>query len=160
MRYSIPRAPLKRRTNAASDSAGSPGRSGVARLLVPKIGLDTVVVEGTTAQALLMGPGHMENTAFPGTEGNSVIAAHRDTFFRRLGELRRGDSIYLESSDDLYHYTVTGTRVVEPGDLSVVKPTADALVTLITCYPIRYVGPAPRRLVVVAQLKPTRTNPG
>jgi sortase A len=130
-----------------------PARGAVARLLVPKIDLDAVVVEGTTPQALRLGPGHLAGTALPGMAGNSVIAAHRDTFFRRLGEMMPGDSIYVEGREGLREYTVTATRVVQPNDVTVLRTSANPHLTLITCYPIRYLGPAPRRFVVTARLK-------
>jgi LPXTG-site transpeptidase (sortase) family protein len=128
------------------------GNRALAKLMIPKIGLDAVVVEGTTREALLLGPGHLKNSSFPGGAGNLVIAAHRDTFFRRLNQLVRGDSIYVDGGDGLYPYTVTETKIVEPLDTSAVSPSNDVRLTLITCYPIHYLGPAPKRLVVIALL--------
>lgn len=125
----------------------------LARLVVPKIHLDVAVVEGTSRKALLAGPGHLVNTALPGDKGNAVLAGHRDTFFRRLGELMRGDSIGLERAGKQYFYEVTGTEIVEPGDTQVLSASSPYQLTLITCYPFHYLGPAPKRYVVFAQLK-------
>jgi sortase A len=124
----------------------------LVRLTIAKIGLDAVIVEGTSRKSLKLGPGHMEGSAVPGYSGNSVIVAHRDTFFRHLDELRAGDEIYLRRQGEVYRFDVTGRRVVEPTDLSALRTSASAQLTLITCYPTHYVGPAPKRLVVVARL--------
>ncbi len=124
----------------------------LTRLTIPRIDLDSVVVEGTDRKALLLGPGHMEATVLPGLTGNSVITGHRDTFFRHIYELDKGDSILVQRGGKTFEYQVTGKKVVEPDDLSVVRPTNDARLTLITCYPIYYIGPAPKRLVVFAKL--------
>lgn len=126
--------------------------NGLTRLVIPKIDLDAIVLEGTSHRSLLLGPGHLKSTALPGTPGNSVIAAHRDTFFRHVYELKPGDDIYVERSGKKYHYVVTAKRIVLPTDLSVLEPTSDVQLTLITCYPIYYVGPAPKRLVIFASL--------
>jgi sortase A len=124
----------------------------LSRLTIAKINLDAVIVEGTSRKSLKLGPGHMEDSAVPGSSGNSVIVAHRDTFFRHLDELQEGDGIYLRRQGEVYRFEVAGRRVVEPTDLSVLRQSPSAQLTLITCYPTHYVGPAPKRLVVVARL--------
>jgi LPXTG-site transpeptidase (sortase) family protein len=125
---------------------------GLTRLTVPRIDLDSIVVEGTSHRALLLGPGHMRTTPAPGEAGNSVISGHRDTFFRHLHELDRGDTLIVQRGGKTFRYQVTGKKVVEPDDLSVIRPAKDAELTLITCYPTYYVGPAPKRLVVFSRL--------
>jgi sortase A len=146
--------------NTSVLSSGRP-REGLARIQIPKIGLDAVIVEGTSHSALLRGPGHVLNTALPGEPGNTVIAAHRDTFFRRLAELDPGDSVYLDGGRSQYRYVVDRATIVDPSDISVLQGSSESRLTLITCYPIRYVGPAPKRLVVRATLddEPARTAP-
>src|SRR6266568_4757812 len=134
-----------------SPAAATAGSSDLVRLVIPKIHLSAVVVEGTSRKALLVGPGHVANTARPGDTGNAVLAGHRDTFFRHLGELLRGDPIYVERRGKVYEYQVTDTKVVEPREISVLKPFAGNQLTLITCYPVHYIGPAPKRLIVFAQ---------
>src|SRR5262249_13937678 len=84
--------------------------------------------------------------------GNAVITAHRDTFFRHIFELEKGDEINIQRDGQVYRYEVTGKKVVAPTDLSVIRPTPDAQLTLITCYPTYYIGPAPERLVVFSKL--------
>jgi len=125
---------------------------GLTRLSVPKIDLESVVVEGTTRKKLLLGPGHLTETPLPGTTGNSVITAHRDTFFRNIHELEKGDTVLVQRDGKTYRYQVFGKKVVEPDDMSVVRPVKDSQLTLITCYPTYYIGPAPKRLVVFSRL--------
>jgi sortase A len=80
------------------------------------------------------------------------LAAHRDTFFRRLGEIRPNDEVRLVTAEGTFDYRVEGTRIVEPRDTWVLAPTEGPVLTLVTCYPFRYVGSAPQRFVVRARL--------
>ena len=127
-------------------------REQVTRLSIPSIDMDAIVVEGTTNRQLAIAPGHMTDTPAPGENGNSVITAHRDTFFRHIYDLNKGDEIVVRRGGKSFQYVVDRKYVVKPSDISVLKPTADARLTLITCYPTYYVGPAPERLVVTAKL--------
>lgn len=125
---------------------------GLTRISVPKIDLDSVVVEGTSEKALLLGPGHMTDTPVPGEAGNVVITGHRDTFFRHIHELQKGDTVVVQRDGKTFRYEVTGKKIVDPNDVSVLQPTKDSRMTLITCYPTFYIGPAPKRLVVFSKL--------
>jgi sortase A len=124
----------------------------LVRLTIAKIKPDAVIVEGTSRKSLKLGPGHMQDSPLPGYSGNAVIVAHRDTFFRHLDELQEGDETYLRRRSEVYRFEVTGRRIVLPTDLSALRQSPSAQLTLITCYPTHYVGPAPKRLVVVARL--------
>jgi LPXTG-site transpeptidase (sortase) family protein len=124
----------------------------LTRLQIPKIQVDAIVVEGASRRELSEGPGHMKQTAQPGESGNAVITAHRDTFFRHIYELNKGDQIQVRRSGRTFTYEVTGRRIVMPEDISVIKPTDNPQLTLITCYPTYYIGPAPKRLVVFSKL--------
>jgi len=124
----------------------------LTKLSIPKINLRDVVIEGISTRSLLSGPAHMTGTAAPGANGNTVIAGHRDTFFRHIHSLRYGDDVYLSNGGKQYHYVVRSRKVVQPTDLSVLGQTSDAELTLITCYPTHAIGPASRRLIVVARL--------
>ena len=124
----------------------------LTRVVIPKIGMDAIVVEGASRKALSAGPGHMKETAMPGEPGNAVITAHRDTFFRHIYELNKGDQIQVRRNGRTFTYEVTGKKIVMPEDVSVIKPTTDSRLTLITCYPTYYIGPAPQRLVVFSRL--------
>jgi len=123
-----------------------------ARLSIPKIGLDVMVVEGTRKEDLLKGPGHLAGSAAPGASDNCIIAAHRDLHFRKLGLLRPGDLIRLSAGGKGLEYRVESAHVIPPDDTSALAPSRDALLTLITCYPFRFVGPAPKRYLVRARL--------
>ena len=136
----------------ASSAASTAVDDGLTRVSIPKINLDVIVVEGTNHKALRLGPGHLKNTPAPGELGNSVISAHRDTFFRHIYELAKGDRIDVTRDGHDYIFEVTGKKIVQPDDLSVVKNSTDARLTLITCYPTYYIGPAPERLVVISKL--------
>lgn len=126
--------------------------SSLTRLTIPKINLDSFVVEGTSHKALLHGPGHLKSSAEPGQPGNVVISAHRDTFFRHVFELEKGDQVHLEHGGKTAIYEVTGKRVVDPDDVEVLRQTKEPRLTLITCYPTYYIGPAPQRAIVIAKL--------
>jgi LPXTG-site transpeptidase (sortase) family protein len=125
---------------------------GLTRVEIPKIDLDAIVVEGTTWKKLRVGPGRITSTAHPGEKGNAVITAHRDTFFRHIGDLKMNDEILIRRNGELLKFAVTGRKIVQPTDLSVLKPTKQPTLTLITCYPIYFIGPAPERLIVTAKL--------
>ena len=142
------------RQNAARTAStySVPAVDELTRLSVPKIGLDAVIVEGTSYRQLKVAPGHITGTSVPGENGNSVISAHRDTFFRHIYELQKGDDILVRRGGQVYKFQVTGKRIVGPDDVSVLKPTPDTELTLLTCYPIYYIGPAPERLVVFSKL--------
>jgi sortase A len=124
----------------------------LTRVVIPKIGLDAIVVEGASRKELSEGPGHMKQTAMPGQTGNAVITGHRDTFFRHIYELVKGDRIQVRRAGSVFTYEVTGKKIVMPEDVSVIRQTPDPQLTLITCYPTYYIGPAPKRLVVFSKL--------
>jgi sortase A len=124
----------------------------LTRVVIPKIGLDAIVVEGASRKELSEGPGHMKQTAMPGQTGNAVITGHRDTFFRHIYELVKGDRIQVRRAGSVFTYEVTGKKIVMPEDVSVIRQTSDPQLTLITCYPTYYIGPAPKRLVVFSKL--------
>jgi sortase A len=126
----------------------------LTKLSIPRIHLEDVVLEGASQHSLLLGPAHLEGSAEPGSLGNAVIAGHRDTFFRRIHSLRYGDDIYVLRGERRFHYRVRARKIVEPTDLSVLRPTKDGELTLITCYPTHAIGPAPQRLIVVAKMAP------
>ncbi|MBV9507604.1 MAG: class D sortase [Acidobacteriia bacterium] len=129
----------------------------VAKLEIPRLGAALYVVEGTDKHDLRLGPGHMVGTALPGADGNCVIAGHRDTHFRVLKDVRRGDDLILETGSQRFVYTVKDTAVVDPTNTHALQPTRGAVVNLITCYPFYYVGNAPKRFIVEAELVPPQS---
>jgi sortase A len=126
----------------------------VGRLEIPRLNLSTVVFEGADSDVLERGAGHLPDTALPGKRGNTVLAAHRDTFFRPLRGIRIGDRVKFHQSKGDHVYIVKSARVVEPNEVDVLNPTAEPELTLVTCYPFRFIGPAPERFVVRAVLAP------
>ena len=124
----------------------------VARLRIPRLGGEWYVVEGTEDAELRLGPGHLPGTAFPGEKGNCVIAGHRDTQFRKLKDIKKGDEIVLTTSIGESRYRVTGYDIVKPTDTRSIQDTPNAMLNLVTCYPFYYVGNAPKRFIVHAEL--------
>ena len=100
--------------------------------------------------ALRRAAGHIKGTALPGTSGNVGIAGHRDTLFRPLRHIRQDDVITLTTLQGLYRYRVVSTKVVSPYDVAVLNPDGREILTLVTCYPFHFVGPAPDRFIVRA----------
>jgi sortase A len=125
---------------------GSP----IAALSIPRVQLSAAVLHGSDARTLRHGPGHLENTAYPGDTGNVVIAGHRDSFFWPLRNIRLGDDIFLDTPEGRFHYQVTSLRVVNPRDISVLAQGEAPVLTLITCYPFQVLGRAPDRFIVRA----------
>jgi sortase A len=144
------RAVIDARMNASHDPAwtasiGTP----VARLVIPKIDLDEVVVEGVGEPQLRAGPGHMPGTVLPGSAGTSVISAHRDRHFHGLAGIAVGDTVVTESAGGRTVWAVERVRVVD-ADARVLRASPTAKLVLTTCWPIRYFGPAPDRLIIEA----------
>src|SRR5687767_11059826 len=124
----------------------------LGRLEIPRLHVSAIVRAGSDSRTLRLAVGHIGGTSLPGEPGNIGLAAHRDTFFRRLGEIRPNDVVRVVTPEGTYVYRVEGTRVVDPHDTWVLDPTGDPALTLVTCYPFRYVGSAPRRFIVRARL--------
>ena len=130
--------------------AGSP----LGRIEIRSIGLKAMIMEGVDGNTLRLAVGHIPGTAIPGEQGNVGLAAHRDTFFRGLRNIHKGDEIILTTLQGSFRYIVDSTRVVEPDYTRVLAATTDNLLTLVTCYPVYFVGPAPQRLIVRAHRNP------
>lgn len=146
---------IHRGTRDQSEPAAAPRKadtgSTIARMEIPRLGLSAVVVDGTGRRMLELGPGHVRGTPHPGEGGNVALAGHRDTFFRPLRFARKGDLIDVVTSRDEYRYRVSWTRIVSPEDVWVLRSTGREMVTLITCYPFDFIGPAPKRFIVRAE---------
>jgi len=128
----------------------------LAVLRVPRLEVSVPVLEGTDEWTLNRAVGHIEDTAAPGTDGNVGIAGHRDGFFRALKDIRVGDEIEIETLTRVLRYQVERAWVVGPDDVTVLDDTAAPTITLVTCYPFYFIGPAPQRFIVRA----TRTASG
>ena len=125
---------------------------------IPRLKLSSVVLEGDAAAALLLGVGHLADTPLPWQGGNTVFAAHRDTFFRPLANIRKDDVIRFSTADYRFEYVVKQLKVVEPTAVDVLEPTSAATLTLITCFPFNYIGPAPQRFIVRAERRSISPN--
>jgi sortase A len=148
---SLPRIEQASRVESAMPTRTATRGTPIGVLEIPRLGLSSVVLEGDDVAALLFGVGHLSDTPLPWHDGNSVLAAHRDTFFRPLAGIRRNDVIRFSTADAELEYVVKETMIVEPNDVGVLDATPSATLTLITCYPFDYVGPAPQRFIVKAE---------
>ena len=126
----------------------------LGRLEIPRIGVSAIVREGDDEATLAIAVGRVPGTARPGERGNMALAGHRDSFFRPLRLIRVDDVIRFRSPGQGYEYRVDSTEVVGPGEVRVLDPSGDAILTLVTCYPFGYVGHAPNRFIVRASRFP------
>ena len=122
----------------------------VGRLLIPIVKLDEVIAEGVDDDELDAGPGHLPGSASPGEPGNAVISAHRDRHFHSLGRVAIGDTVITETRTARTTWVITGRTIVGRYQPSLF-PSTEPELTLTTCWPIRYVGPAPDRLILTAK---------
>lgn len=131
----------------------------IGRVSIGRLNLSAMVRQGVSEKTLSEAVGHVPSTSLPGQAGNFAIAAHRDTLFRGLKDIKMGDIVTFQSETGQYDYKVVATEIVKPTDVSVLRPDGGGLIhapgsllTMITCYPFYYVGSAPRRFIVEAQL--------
>ncbi len=123
----------------------------IGRMEIHRLGLKAIVVEGIDKHTLRRAVGHIPGTALPGQSSNVGIAGHRDTFFRPLQDIQVDDIITLTTRRGEYRYRVVSSRVVSPDDVAVLDPTSNEVLTLVTCHPFYFVGPAPNRFIVRAE---------
>ncbi|HEX4802878.1 MAG TPA: class D sortase [Myxococcaceae bacterium] len=123
----------------------------IGRMEILRLSISVVVVEGTEKPTLRRAAGHIFGTALPGELGNVGIAAHRDTFFWPLRNIQLADMITLTTLRGEYRYRVVSIKVVSPSDVAVLDSDGHEMLTLVTCYPFYFVGPAPNRFIVRAE---------
>jgi sortase A len=140
----------ERRIEGYRDSLAAQFAPAIAVLRIPKIHIEVPVLEGTDDSSLNRGVGHVTGTANPGVIGNMAIAGHRDGFFRGLKDINVGDTIEMDIPGRTITYVVDRITVVDPSNVSVLRPTPRASLTLVTCYPFYFVGSAPKRYIVQA----------
>ena len=133
--------PVPKRTLQEGDLFG--------RLEIPRLNMSVMVMEGVSDRTLRLGAGHI-----PGTPLG--IAAHRDSFFRPLKDIKKGDTIKFATVDGTTDYRVTATEIVGPKDTSVLDNKSEDAMTLVTCYPFYYLGAAPKRFIVQAEKNQTQ----
>jgi sortase A len=124
----------------------------VGRVEIERLGIDAIVLAGISNRTLRRAVGHIPGTALPGEGGNVGLAGHRDTFFRDLQGVGKGDTIGVSTPHGTALYQVDSVFVVEPRDVHVLDaPESGEVITLVSCYPFYYVGPAPQRFIVQAR---------
>jgi sortase A len=128
-----------------------PGSRLIGRLEIPKLDVSSVILEGVGPQTLRVALGHVPGTSLPGKPGNVVIAGHRDTFFRPLRKIAICDQVSVDTTARTYYYQVRSFEVVDPRNVNALRFHNKNELTLITCYPFSYIGPAPKRFVVHAE---------
>jgi sortase A len=139
--------------HAELDPGPLPVRPGdpIGQLEVPRLHLSAVIIEGDDEASLRVAVGHLPDTPLPWQSGNSALAAHRDTYFRPLKDIKPGDVLRLATRRGTLEYRVRDTMIVDPEDVWVLDPTENPTLTLITCHPFSYVGHAPHRFIVRAE---------
>jgi sortase A len=154
----LPPPPVKVTMRVADEGKGEtprpapPAGTLIGKLEAPTLHITTTVLEGSDDATLSRGSGHIEDTPLPGENGNVGIAGHRDTVFRPLKHAKAGDPLTLTTADHVYRYKITRTFIVSPEDVFVLDPTPGPTLTLVTCYPFEFVGHAPHRFIVQADL--------
>ena len=125
----------------------------IGRVDIPRLSLSAAVAEGDDDKTLRNAVGHLPDTPLPWQRrGNVALAAHRDGLFRPLEKIRIEDDVRIVTARGEYRYRVKKTHIVDPDDVWVIAPTDTPTITLITCYPFSFVGNAPRRFIVQAEL--------
>jgi sortase A len=135
----------------ASAHPAPPLESLIGQIEIPRLHLTTMIVEGDDEPELSVGAGHLPGSALPGEAGNVVIAAHRDTFFRPLRKISKNDRIVLTTISGSFPYRVDSVQITGPDDVGVLRASNEPTLTLVTCYPFSFVGPAPSRFIVHAR---------
>jgi sortase A len=123
----------------------------LGKLEIPRLKISLSIMASDDATSLAQSVGHIPGTSAIGSLGNAGIAGHRDTAFRPLRDIKLGDRIETHTGQDAV-YIVRTIRIVEPGDTSLLKESSSPLLTLVTCYPFQYVGSAPYRFVIQAEM--------
>lgn len=130
----------------------------IGKIEIPRLRMSTVVFEGTGDNVLRIGVGHLSSSPMPGETGNVVLAAHRDSYFRALRNIRKQDVIDVVTPSGTRQYRVDSTSIVTPDRVDVLAPTPAATLTLVTCYPFDWFGHAPKRFIVRAHELSAESN--
>lgn len=146
-------SPITSSNSTTKSIAFNPKRGDfIGTLSIPVLKKTLPIFEGTETNQLKKGVGHFEGSVLPGVLDNSVLAGHRDSVFSQLGKLKLGDKLIVSTATGNYTYQVARFRIVKAQDRSVIVPTKSAVLTLSTCYPFSFIGPAPKRFIVSADL--------
>ncbi len=124
----------------------------IGSLYIPKLNQSLPIYHGADEDELEKGVGHYANSVLPGEKDNSVLSGHRDTVFRKLGEVGVGDILTVTTSAGEFTYKVNKVRIVDANDLTIIVPKPRATLTVTTCYPFNFIGDAPQRYILVAYM--------
>ncbi|MEI6132549.1 MAG: class D sortase [Bacillota bacterium] len=124
----------------------------IGSLSIPTINRKLRIVQGTTDESLKQGVGHFTESVLPGQNDNCVLSGHRDSVFEKLGLLKIGDHLIVDTVAGKFNYEIKGIRIVDKDDKTVIVPRTRAVLTLTTCYPFTYFGYAPQRYIITANL--------
>lgn len=124
----------------------------IGSLMIPALKLQMPIFQGTDAKELSKGVGHFSQSVLPGEKDNCVLSGHRDSVFAKLGKLKIGDQLMVQTAAGMFTYEIKGIRIVDKDDRTVIVPADHAILTLSTCYPFRYIGNAPKRYILTADL--------
>ncbi|MCP8616238.1 class D sortase [Salirhabdus salicampi] len=119
-----------------------------AKIEIPSIKLEAAIIEGTGVEQLDKGVGHYEGSVLPGETDNTVLAGHRDTVFKSLKNVEIGDIVRITTAKGTFVYEIQEQLVVDKHDRTIIVPTESATITIITCYPFDFIGPAPERFIL------------
>lgn len=124
----------------------------IGTLSIPILNQKWPIIEGTEEEQLAKGVGHFSQSVLPGVSDNCVLSGHRDTVFSELGKLKIDDKLIVETAMGIFTYEISNIRIVDKDDRTVIVPSDHAVLTITTCYPFNFVGSAPRRYILVADL--------
>lgn len=124
----------------------------IGNLTIPSINQVIPIFHGTDEDELKKGIGHFSRSVLPGENDNSVLSGHRDTVFRKLGQLKIKDLLIVETTAGTFTYEIKEIKIVDEDDKTIISPTNDAVLTVTTCYPFDYIGSAPDRYILIADL--------
>lgn len=130
----------------------------IGDLYIPKLDSTLPIYHGTDEDELEKGVGHYAGSVLPGEADNSVLSGHRDTVFRKLGEVGKGDLLITNTEAGTFTFKVRKVRIVDADDRTVIVPKPKATLTVTTCYPFSYIGNAPKRYVLIADLIKTEVS--
>lgn len=130
----------------------------IGDLIIPAIQQKMPIIHGADEDQLSRGVGHFAQSVLPGEKNNSVLSGHRDSVFRQLGKLKIGDEFIIQTSAGIFTYAITKTRIVHKDDKTVIVPTDRAILTVTTCYPFNFIGDAPDRYILTAELMKSEKN--
>lgn len=132
----------------------------IGDLTIPKLNRSFPIYQGTSKSVLKKGVGHYIKSVLPGEKNNSVLSGHRDTVFRGLKDIKVHDKLFVSTDAGEFEYVVKKIRIVDAKDKTSLMPRPRGTLTLTTCYPFNYIGRAPERFVVVAELTSQNTRNG